>query len=487
MENICTELKNVEISFLDRRVFHISRLAIHQFDRIGIVGKNGAGKSTLLKLIAGKIRPDKGQVKRLIDFAYFDQLSLADHEEADYELMGKLSVPKTTPCHFSGGEHTRLKLAALFSNYHEGLLIDEPTTHLDQEGKDFFQDELDYYYGALVIVSHDRYVLDQLVTKIWEIEDGNVTEYTGNYSDYVEQKELAKQQQQEQHERYLKEKSRLMKAAEEKMKKADKVTQASKRVKKSEVKEKPNKMFMTKSKGTSQKGIQRAAKALEQRVEQLEAVEPPKSENIIRFSTPTSLQLHNKFPIMADQLSLSAGEKLLLHKTRFQLPLGRTIAVTGSNGSGKTTLLHHILQRGEGLTISPKAVFGTYEQMNYRFSEDTTVQAYMMDKSDDHESKIRSVLNKMGFKGTDLKKNIRHLSGGEAIRLVLCQLFLGRYNILILDEPTNFLDVFSIEALEQFIQGYEGTVLLVSHDRTFIDRVADDVYVIEDHQLKLEN
>src|SRR5699024_2182011 len=219
-----------------------------------------------------------------------------------------------------------------------------------------------------------------------------------------------------------------MKAAEEKLEKADKVTQASKRVKKNEVKEKPNKMFMTKSKGTSQKGIQRAAKALEQRVEQLEAVEPPKSENIIRFSTPTSLQLHNKFPIMADQLSLSAGEKLLLHKTRFQLPLGRTIAVTGSNGSGKTTLLHHILQRGEGLTISPKAVFGFYEQMDYQFTGDQSILKYMKEKSDEHESKIRSVLHKMDFKDTDLIKNVRNLSGGEAIRLVLCQLFLGRYN-----------------------------------------------------------
>src|SRR5699024_4333002 len=161
----------------------------------------------------------------------------------------------------------RLKLAQLFSNHHEGILIDEPTTHLDEEGRQFLLDELTYYYGALVLVSHDRYVLDQLVTKIWEIEDGHVTEYTGNYSDDVEQKQLAKKQQKEQHEKYLKEKARLLKAAEEKQKKADKVTQASKRVKKKEVKEKPNKMFMTKSKDTSQKGIQRAAKALEERVE----------------------------------------------------------------------------------------------------------------------------------------------------------------------------------------------------------------------------
>src|SRR5699024_11174260 len=179
-----------------------------------------------------------------------------------------------------------------------------------------------------------------------------------------------------QHEKYVKEKSRLMQAAEEKLDKANKVTQASKRVSKKGVKEKPNKMFMTKSKDTSQKGIERAAKALEQRVEQLEVVEAPKAENVIRFHQSQSLQLHNKFPIMADRLMLTAGDKLLLHEASFQFPLGRTIAITGDNGSGKTTLLHHILQGGEGLTISPKVVFGVYEQMDYQFTNDDSLHGY---------------------------------------------------------------------------------------------------------------
>src|SRR5699024_2908532 len=198
-----------------------------------------------------------------------------------------------------------------------------------------------------------------------------------------------------------------------------------------------------------------------------------------------SLQLHNKFPIMADRLMLTAGDKLLLHDASFQFPLGRIIAIEGDNGSGKTTLLHHILQGGEGLTISPKVVFGVYEQMDYQFTNNDSVLGFMKDRSDYDEGKIRAVLHSMDFKGNDLQKNVRDLSGGESIRLVLCQLFLGRYNVLILDEPTNFLDVFCIEALEQFIQEYDGTVLLVSHDRTFIEQVADDVYVLEDLTLKL--
>ncbi len=182
-----------------------------------------------------------------------------------------------------------------------------------------------------------------------------------------------------------------------------------------------------------------------------------------------------------------AGNKTLLKEASFQFPLGSTIAITGNNGSGKTTLLRHILQQGEGLIISPKAVIGSYEQMGYQFKKNETVLAYTKERSDYDESKIRSVLHAMSFTGSDLKKNVSDLSGGEAIRLVLCQLFLGGYNILVLDEPTNFLDVFCIEALERFLKAYEGTVLLVSHDRMFIDRVANCVYVMEHQQLKLKN
>lgn len=487
MEHVCVELENIELSYLDRTVLNVPRLAVHQFDRIGVVGKNGSGKSTLLKLIAGQITPDQGNVNWLIDFSYFDQLELTSEYDANYDLVGKLSIPETAIENYSGGEQTRLKLARLFSNYHEGLLIDEPTTHLDEEGIKFFIDELTYYYGALILVSHDRYVLDWLVTKIWEVEDGSVTEYTGNYSDYVEQKKLEKRQQQEEHEKYVKEKSRLMKAADKKMKKADKINQASGQMSKKEAKAKANKMFMTKEKGTSQKSVQRTAKAIEQRVEQLEEVEAPKEEQTIRFHQSSALTLHNKFPIMADCLTLKAGNKNLLNESSFQFPLGDTIAITGKNGSGKTTLLHHILQRGEGVTISPKAVIGFYEQMDYKFKKDETVIAYMKDRSDHNESKIRAALNAMNFKGNDIKKNVCDLSGGEAIRLVLCQLFLGKYNVLVLDEPTNFLDVFSIEALERFLEGYEGTVLLVSHDWTFIERTADRIYSIEDQSLILKS
>lgn len=208
MEKVCFELENIGITYLDKEVLKIGQLAVHQFDRIGIVGKNGAGKSTLLKLLVGVIQPTNGKVKRHVESGYFEQVEGPTDAEANATLLGKLGIPQKD-AQFSGGEQTRLKVAQLFTHYYEALLIDEPTTHLDQEGISFLLDELRYYYGALVLISHDRAILDELVTSIWEVSDGEVHVYAGNYNDYVTQKQLEREQQIQAHEQFVKEKVAL--------------------------------------------------------------------------------------------------------------------------------------------------------------------------------------------------------------------------------------------------------------------------------------
>ncbi|MCG7343791.1 ABC-F type ribosomal protection protein [Sporosarcina sp. ACRSL] len=483
MEQVCFELNHVEMTYLDKEILKIERLAVHQFDRIGIVGKNGAGKSTLLKLLTGDIQPTSGKVTRHVECGYFKQLEPSASTEADHALLGRLAVPSDSD-HLSGGEQTRLKLAQLFTHYHEALLIDEPTTHLDRDGISFLLDELRYYYGALVLISHDRSVLDELVTTIWEVHEGEVHVYAGNYSDYKQQKELEREQQREAHEQFLLEKRRLERAAHEKMKKAEKIAQTSK-MSKNDAKAKPNRMVETKSKGTSQKSVHRAAKAIEQRIENLQEVKQVVEDTPIVFRQSKALELHNKFPIMADRLTLQVGGKIILDDVSFQLPLGRKIAITGGNGAGKSSLLHHILTNGESLTISPKAKIGHFQQMSYQFPTNETVLQFLRNRSDYDEGFLRSVLHAMQFTGTDLQKNVASLSGGEAIRLRLCQLFLGEYNILLLDEPTNFLDIHALDALEKFIKAYKGTIVFVSHDQTFIENVADVKYMIDSQNMKL--
>lgn len=483
MEHICFELENVEVTYLDKEVFKIDRLAVHQFDRIGIVGKNGTGKSTLLKLLAGIVQPTSGNVKRHVEYGLFEQMEAPANAEADPALLGRLAVPNRTD-RLSGGEQTRLKLAHMLTHYYEALLIDEPTTHLDQDGISFLLEELRYYYGALVLISHDRAVLDELVTTIWEVHEGKVRVYSGNYSDYIEQKQLEREHQMQAHEQFIKEKSRLEKAAQEKMKKAEKIAQAGSMSKK-ESKALANRMFETKSRGTSQKAVHRAARAIEHRMEKLQEVEAVQNDRQIMFRQAKAVEMHNKYPIMADRLTLQLGDTILLEDISFQLPLGKKIAITGANGSGKSTLLAHIANEGTGLTISPKAKMGWFRQMSYQFTSNETMLQFVKDRCDYEEGFLRGVLHTMQFVGTDIQKSVRSLSGGEAIRLQLCQLFLGEYNILLLDEPTNFLDIHAIEALERFIAAYAGTIIFVSHDKKFVKHAADVHFHLSDRKLHL--
>ena len=238
MNQLVIELKNIEKSYQNKDILQIEDLKVYENQKIGIVGRNGEGKSTLLKLISGEIKPDTGEINTKIDFQYYRQIESEiqpDFTKIDAEYLSRLNVPAHNVQHFSGGEQTRMRLAEYFSTYHFGLMMDEPTTHLDREGIQFLVDQLKYYYGTLIVVSHDRYFLDEVVDIIWEIHDGKITVYNGNYSDYQVQKEQERMEQENAYENYLKEKNRLEKAAKVKQAQADKLKQVSTKQKNKEI------------------------------------------------------------------------------------------------------------------------------------------------------------------------------------------------------------------------------------------------------------
>lgn len=241
-----------------------------------------------------------------------------------------------------------------------------------------------------------------------------------------------------------------------------------------------------KSLGSKQKSIHNAARGIERRIAALGEIDAPKSMPVVRFRQSQALEMHNRFPLAADGLCKSFDRRIIFDKASFSLPLGARAALMGSNGAGKTTLLKMILNREHGLMIPPKAEIGYFAQNGYLFSNMLGIMEFMEKDSDYNQTEIRSALAPMGFHGNDLKKKLGQLSGGEIVKCLLCKMLMGRYNILLLDEPCNFLDLQSIEALERMIKTYPGTVLFVSHDRRFVENVANVVYVIEDGKILMK-
>lgn len=482
MENLVLQINDLRKGFPEP-LFEIPELSVYENDRIGIIGDNGAGKSTLLKLIAGKLAPDSGQINRQVDFDYFGQLDplLTDYraEQLDAALLGRLKVP-AVGTELSGGESAKLRLTQILSVYHQGLLLDEPTTHLDQESIQFLIEELRYYYGTLLFVSHDRHFLNELATKIWVVSAKGVREFVGNFQDYQETLALEQVTQERAHEKYLKEKRRLEQAAAQRSAQAQKMAQVSQKAKQKNIR--PSRLSASKQKDTVQKALQKNAKALEKRAEQLTEVTSVKEAASLRFPLAKQLQLHNRFPVRGE-VQLTVADRLLL-TADFQVPLGQKVALTGANGSGKSTLLRHIYNEGAGMVISPKVVMAMYRQMSYRYTDETPLLRYLLKQTTFSESLVRSALHRLDFGERHLLTPLHELSGGEATRLALLELFLKPTNVLLLDEPTNFIDVRTIDALAALLAGYEGTVLFTSHDQTFVQENADLIWRIEAGELR---
>jgi len=474
---LLVKASDIHIEYSGRDVLDIDSLELYSYDRIGLVGGNGAGKSTLLSVLSGEFTPTGCKLQRLGENAYIKQLDTIEPDSiGDHSLLSRMGLSDINADTMSGGEETRAKIALAMSSQVHAIFADEPTCHLDRSGIDLLIGQLKAFDGALLIISHDRYFLDETVDKIWELKDGKITEYWGGYSDYLEQKEEEYQRQSAQYDQVMQEKERLERSAEEKRKQARQVDSKKKGAKSKNSTEFAGRLGQQKSTGTKQKKMHQAAKNLEKRIESLGDISAPERIRSVRFRQSEALELHNKCPISGEGINLSFGERIIFDNAGFAIPLGAKVAFTGGNGTGKTTLLKMILSHHSGLTISPKAVIGYFEQTGYKFTAEQSVLSFMQEDCDYNVSEIRAVLASMGIGSRDILKDLKVLSGGEIIKLLLSKMLLGRYNILLLDEPGNYLDIGSMEALEAMMKSYTGTIIFVTHDQRLVDNVADVVY-----------
>lgn len=481
MNELTVKMTNITKSFGNKDLFEIEALSAYVGDKIAIIGQNGAGKSTLLKIINGDLKPDNGQVQRETEFNYFAQIGAASEtvaDDTDFKLLSHFNVPDND--HLSGGEETKLRLTETLSDYKLGLLLDEPTTHLDKTGTELLTEELEYYYGTLIFISHNRYFINKMATKIWELDNGEINVYHGNYDDYKAQKTLENLTLENRHKNIADEKKRLENAAKKQQAYAEKVGQYDKKKAKTND---PGHRGQSKPKDIVQKNAFKKVKAIENRMNQLEEIELPDEQMNLKFPVTKTEIIHNNFPIITQGLSVRRGDNLLLDDISFQFEFGKTIAITGDNGSGKSSLLTEIINRNDALEISPKVNIATYEQMDYKFDDDISVINYLLNHTEFEEPMVRSILSRIGFTQPEVMKPLNEISGGEATRISLALLFVKPSNVIVLDEPTNFIDLKTIEALESFINAYRGMVIVTSHDHEFITRVSDEVFKIENRKL----
>ncbi len=456
------EAHGIRLYIQDRLLLDVDRLHIGPNDRIGVVGKNGSGKTTLLQTLAGLKKPEEGTVTVRTTFQFLPQIK----QQASTK---------------SGGELTQEYLLKALAKEPGLLLLDEPTTHLDTNHIEWLENKLSKWPGAFVIVSHDRAFLDNLCTTIWEINAGKVTIYKGNYTDYTHQKEQELKRQQVAYEQYVQKKRQLEAAIRLKEQNAARATKAPKKVNPSEAKITGAKPYFAKK----QKKLHQTVKALETRLAKLEKVEKPKEEPPLKMDLLHGEIIKGKIILRVQDLAGQIGERTLWKPASFTVRSGDKLAILGPNGCGKTTLLKKIISREEGIAISPSVKLGYFSQNLTILNADQSILDNVRSTSRQDETLIRIVLGRLHFFREDVYKPVGVLSGGERVKVALAKIFLSEVNTLILDEPTNYLDIEAMRALESLLREYEGTVIFATHDRRLVQQVATRLLFFEDGELKL--
>ncbi len=466
----------ITLSYGMRTVLDVHSLHIYEGEHIGLVGENGAGKSTLLSILSGEQMPDSGTVKRNCRIASIRQLG--DTEEKINEDMAAMFSAEEKRDGLSGGERTRRRIAAAMSEDAPLLFADEPTTDLDEEGVELLKYALEQYDGTLVLISHDAALLDSLCTRIWHLEDGKLTDFPGTYTEYRRELERKRNNERDEYEKYRSEQSRLRASMQGISERTGQMKKAPSRMGNSEAR-----LHKMDARQTSEQ-LHKAKRQLESRLSHMEVKERPREDISIKMALGAGSPIRAKNVLTVELDRLTAGEKVLAREIGFFLPTGSKTALLGVNGCGKTTLLRAIAGQKEGVRLNPAAVIGRFDQgheSTLRFA-DSALQNVMRESEHD-ESDCRTVLARLGLRCDDVFKPVEVRSGGERGRVAMAKLLLSKANFLLLDEPTNHMDIFTLEALAGLLAEYKGTLLFVSHDAAFVERVADRKLIFENGRI----
>ncbi|MCP3741986.1 ribosomal protection-like ABC-F family protein [Rossellomorea sp. BNER] len=479
------KLQNISFEIMDLTIFEDVNANVQQGDIIGIIGKNGAGKSTLLQLIHNDLVPAKGQIRWLqpnLKMAFIEQeaevYSFEEVTPSEETLLKKWHVPIRNFSQLSGGEKLKARLAKGLSIDAHLLLLDEPTNHLDEQSTEFLKEQIEKYKGTIILVSHDRYFLDAIATKIWSIEGKKLIEHNGNYSSYMEfrkQKRLTQQREYEKQEK-------MVERIEEQM---NELTSWSKKAHaQSTKKEGFKEHYRVKAKRMDAQ-VKSKRKRLEKELEKTK-VEPVETEYEVHFSMKANNKVGKRF-LEVKNVSKAFNGQILFTNANFTIQHGEKVSLIGPNGSGKTTLLKVIVgqETAEGeVWISPSAKIGYLTQEVFDLPLEQTPEQLFYKETFAARGKVQNLMKHLGFTASGWTEPIRNMSMGERVKCKLMAYILEEKDVLILDEPTNHLDLPSREQLENTLAKYDGTLLVVSHDRYFLEKTTTNKLVFSNNRIQ---
>ncbi|MFB3167103.1 ribosomal protection-like ABC-F family protein [Neobacillus sp. 179-C4.2 HS] len=490
------KVTGIEMNFNLRKILDNISFDIKNGERIGLVGYNGTGKTTLANILTGKITPDKGFVEKSTELKIgyltqsidYEANELYSMEEDLLQHSSKIGLKKVSAWeekrlnHLSGGEKLKLALSNVWASKPGFLILDEPTNHLDFKGIEWLIEELEKFKGPVLIISHDRHFLDKTVTRIFEIENTKLNFYNGNYSDYQKEKQHRLETQMHHYEVQQRKKEDI----EMQMEQLSSWSEKAHRTSTKQGRDYGHKEYHRVKAKKRDAQVKSKMKRLQSELEK-NKVDKPLEETKVRFQFDTKGS-RGKRIIEAKSLSKSFEERSLFSECHFYINHGERIGLLGENGCGKTTLIKMILGEtavtGGDLWKSDSLKIAYLCQDVDNLPAEKTALEVLGFTDRENILKARTLFANLGLKEQFITKPIRTLSLGERTRVKLVEMLMKEYDVLILDEPTNHLDLPSREQLEKTLNEFAGTIITVSHDFYFLNKLCDKLLVFENQKIK---